>query len=421
MKPRMLSARALIIGAAVLAALHAAVYPVHRDPGTLAVLWCVNCFALAMGLTYREWMSRARLAGYVMGYLALAALVLVAVRSPLLFAIFGLLYAALYRVPKALGYLLILVFSVILVPAYWFQTLVLLSALYAVIVQMLPQRYHRFSMSAFAFGFVLMAAVLLPLLYLALQSSPQTLWVSASRSDFLASLGNSFLTSTVSTLVVLVFGVPLAYGMARLDFRGKEVMNSLIDLPILIPQSVAGIAILVLLGPKAPAGHFLQEHFGIEVAGSYLGIIACQIFVSCPFLIRNAMNAFEEMGPQLESVSRTLGASPLSTFFRISLPLGSGAIFSGSILTWARAISETGSLMVLAYRPFTVPVYSFDVFTQYGLDEARPAAIVLLIVCLWAFLVLRWMRASWTGGLIGARRAGPRSAALPQERRAEAQ
>ena len=101
---------------------------------------------------------------------------------------------------------------------------------------------------------------------------------------------------------------------------------------------------------------------------------------------------------------RLSSASPLSTFFRVSLPLASGAIFSGSILTWARAISETGSLMVLAYRPFTVPVYSFDVFTQYGLDEARPAAIVLLIVCLWAFLVLRWMRANWTGGLMRARR-----------------
>jgi molybdate/tungstate transport system permease protein len=403
MSAPLLPGRSLALGVAVLAALHAAAYAVYRDPGTLVVMWCANCFALAMGLMYARTMSRARVAGYVVGYLGLLALMVGAARSPLLFVVFGLLYAALYRVPRALGYLLILAFSVILVPAYWFQMLVLLSALYAVVVQMLPQRYHRFSVVAFGFGFALIAAVLLPLLYLALQSSPQTLWVSASQGDFLASLGNSFLTSTISTLLVLIFGVPLAYGMARLDFQGKEVMNSLIDLPILIPQSVAGIAILVLLGPKAPAGQFLQEHLGIEVAGSYLGIIACQVFVSCPFLIRSAMNAFEEMGPQLESVSRTLGASPLSTFRRISLPLASGAIFSGAILTWARAISETGSLMVMAYRPFTVPVYSFDVFTQYGLDEARPAAIVLLMVCLWAFIVLRWTRASWTGGLLAAR------------------
>jgi molybdate/tungstate transport system permease protein len=192
--------------------------------------------------------------------------------------------------------------------------------------------------------------------------------------------------------------VPLAYGMARLQFRGRDIINSLIDLPILIPQSVAGIAILVLLGPKAPAGQFLQQYLGVEVSGSYLGIIACQIFVSCPFLIRSAMNAFEEMGPQLESVSRSLGASPLATFWRVALPLASGAVFNGAILTWARAISETGALMVMAYRPMTVPVYSYDVFTQYGLDEARPAAIVLLIVCLWAFIVLRWMRSAWTGG-----------------------
>ena len=323
--------------------------------------------------------------------------------SPLLFAIFGSLYAALYRVPRILGYLLILVVAVVFVPAYWFQTVVIVGALYAVALQVVPQRLHHFQMTAFAFGFVLIAAVLLPLLYLSLQSSPQTLYESARQGDFIEALGNSFLTSTASTLIVLIFGVPLAYGMARLKFHGKEVINSLIDLPILIPQSVAGIALLVLLGAKAPAGRFLQAHFGIEIAGSYLGIMACQIFVSCPFLIRSAMNAFEEMGPQLENVSRTLGATSLSSFFRIPLPMASGAIFSGAILTWARAISETGSLMVLAYRPATVPVYSFEVFTQYGLDESRPAAIVLLMVCLWAFVVLRWTRAHWAGGLLGTR------------------
>lgn len=399
----LLAGRALVVGVVILAALHAGAYTLYPDAGTLTVLWCVNCFALAMGLVYAGRMSRGRLVGYVLGYLALLAFMLLAARAPLLFAIFGLLYAALYRVPKALGYLLILAFSVMLVPAYWFQTLVLLGALYAVVSEVLPQRHHRFSMAAFAFGFVLIAAVLLPLLYLALQSSPQTLYVSATQPDFLAALRNSFLTSSITTVVVLIFGVPFAYGMTRLHFHGKEIMNSLIDLPILVPQSVAGIAILVLLGAKAPAGMFLQQRFGIEVAGSYLGIIACQIFVSCPFLIRSAMNAFEEMGSELENVSRTLGASPLDTFFRVSLPLGSGAIFSGAILTWARAISETGSLMVLAYRPVTVPIYSFDLFSQYGLAEARPAAIVLLMVCLWAFIVLRWTRANWTGGLLGAR------------------
>ncbi len=401
MRGQLLSPKLLVIGLLVLAAIHAAAWAIYPDPGTLAVMFCVNGFVWAMGLIYAGSMPAMRLVWYAVGYGILLGVMVVGAQAPLLLGIFGPLYAALYRTPKILGYLLILAFSVVFIPAYWFQTVVLVSALYAVVVQILPQRHQHFAVGAFAFGFILLAGVLMPLLYLALQSSPQTLWVSATREDFVEALANSFLTSTISTLIVLLFGVPLAYGMARLQFRGKEIINSLIDLPILIPQSVAGIAILVLLGPKAPAGQFLLEHFGLEVSGSYLGIIAAQIFVSSPFLIRSAMNAFEEMGPGLENVSRSLGAPPLSTFTRVVLPLGSGAIFSGAILTWARAISETGALMVLAYRPFTVPVYSFDVFTQYGLDEARPASIVLLIVCLWAFIVLRWMRSSVARGFFG--------------------
>ncbi len=403
MSARRFATKPFVIGLVLLAAAHAIAWAFYPDPGTLVVLFCVNVFALFLGCLYAKVMSRRRIAGYALGYAALFALIMVVARSPLLFAIFGLLYAPLFRRPRALGYLVILVVAVVFVPAYWFQTLILLGALYAVVLQVLPQRHHHFSVAMFAFGFILIAAVLLPLLYLAVQSSPQTLWVSATQPEFLDALGNSFLTSTISTLVVLIFGVPLAYGMARLDFRGREIINSLIDLPILIPQSVAGIAILVLLGPKAPAGELLQTYLGVEVSGSYLGIIACQIFVSCPFLIRSAMNAFEEMGPELESVSRSLGASPMATFRRVALPLASGAVFNGAILTWARAISETGALMVMAYRPMTVPVYSFDIFTQYGLDEARPAAIVLLIVCLWAFIVLRWMRSVWAGGSVKGR------------------
>ncbi|MBD3291724.1 MAG: ABC transporter permease subunit [Armatimonadia bacterium] len=399
MPERTFATAPFLIGVALLTIAHAVAWTMYPDPGTLVVLWCVNVFALFLGVLYAGRMSTSRIAAYAVGYAVLFAVIVGVSHSPLLFAIFALLYAALFRNLKALGYLLILVFSVVFVPAYWFQTLILLSALYAVVLQVIPQRHHHFSVAMFAFGFILIAAVLLPLLYLAVQSSPQTLWVAAKQPEFLGALGNSFLTSTISTLVVLVFGVPLAYGLARLDFRGKDLINSLIDLPILIPQSVAGIAILVLLGPKAPAGELLQQYLGVEVSGSYLGIIACQIFVSCPFLIRSAMNAFEEMGPELENVSRSLGASPLATFRRVSLPLASGAVFSGAILTWARAISETGALMVMAYRPMTVPVYSYDVFTQYGLDEARPAAIVLLIVCLWAFVVLRWARGIWTRGV----------------------
>ncbi|MBC7288596.1 MAG: ABC transporter permease subunit, partial [Armatimonadetes bacterium] len=120
------------------------------------------------------------------------------------------------------------------------------------------------------------------------------------------------------------------------------------------------------------------------------------------FLIRGAMTSFMQMDARLENVSRTLGASPISTFFRVSLPLAAPGIFSGFILTWARAVSETGSIMVIAYRPLTVGTLTFDVFTQYGLEEATPVAVLLVLTCLWAFIVLRWMKSYMT--VLGMRR-----------------
>ena len=361
------------------------------DPGVNLAVACVDLFAF-WHLVQAHRIGGARRAGFfAAGYACLFVLLVVQGAAPLLFAGFGMLYAACFSVPLLLGYLLILVFSVTVLTPYWLQASILFGVLYAIVVPILPKRIARFQLLCFGIGFLLIFAVLLPLLYLCFQVTPQTLLTNVASQEFRRALLTSVVTATISTVVVVVFGVPLAYALARLEFPGKRVFESLIDLPIVIPQSVAGIAILVLLGPKTPVGEFVKQHLGLEVAGSYLGIIVCQIFVSCPFLVRSAANAFRDMGESIEHVSRTLGASPLSTFWRVTLPLASGGIFTGCILTWARAVSEVGSLMVLAYHPFTVSVYTYDMFIQYGLHEARPAAVLLVIVCLWGFLVLRWL------------------------------
>jgi molybdate/tungstate transport system permease protein len=290
------------------------------------------------------------------------------------------------------------------VTPYWIQTTLLAGVFYTVAVPLFPQRTKRFQLVCLGFGFLLIVGIMLPLLYLCFQVTPQTLITSVADSVFRDALLTSVATASLSTAVVLLFGVPLAYAIVRLEFPGKGLLESLIDLPIVIPQSVVGIAILVLLGPKTPVGQFLETRLGIEIAGSWVGIVLCQIFVSSPFLVRSTANAFRDMGPALENVSRTLGASPMSTFLRVSLPLASGGIFTGCILTWARAISEAGSLMILAYHPFTVSVYAYDLFIQYGLQESRPAAVLLVIVCLWGFLVLRWLRSATMGPLFSSDR-----------------
>ncbi len=387
-------------GAAAILGLHLALGLAGAlDIGTNATLVCVDLFAWIQGAAIQRRFGSTRLLLYTAGYLTIFIVFAAIGRAPQLFAAFGLLYAACFQIPLLLGYLLILMGAVVFLTPYWLQTFLLLGLLYSILLPLIHQQRLRFHLFAFAFGFILVAAVTLPIFYLCFQVTPQTLLVSAHSGEFGRALLTSVITASASTLIVLVFGVPLAYAMVRLDFRGRELIDSLIDLPIVIPQSVVGIALLVMLGPKAPIGAFLQHTFGLGISGTYLGIIACQVFVSSPFLIRSAMNAFQDMGPAFDNVSRSLGASPWSTFIRVSLPLASGGIFTGCILTWARAISEVGSLMVLAYRPFTVSIYTYDLFVQYGLQEARPAAVLLVIFCMWGFLLLRWLRSATLGPL----------------------
>ena len=370
------------------------------DLGTSFVLGCANLFALWQAAAIRRCDSERRFITFLAGYFILFVLFVPIARSPLLFASFGMLYAASFRTPLLLGYTLILVASVVFVTPYWIQATLLAGGFYTVAVPLFPQRTKRFHLVCLGVGFLLIAGIMLPLLYLSFQVTPQTLVASGVNPAFRQALWTSIWTASLATLIVLLLGIPLAYAIVRLDFAGKGLLESLIDLPIVIPQSVVGIAILVLLGPKTPVGQFLESRFGIEIAGNWLGIVLCQVFVSSPFLVRSVANAFHDMGPGLENISRTLGASPTSTFIRVSLPLASGGIFTGCILTWARALSEAGSLMILAYHPFTVSVYAYDVFIQYGLQESRPAAVLLVIVCLWGFLVLRWLRSAVSRPLV---------------------
>jgi len=364
-----------------LAALHVAIALAGVDIGVNVAIALANLFALMRARESAEAKGEPGLLVFAAGYGVLVALLLGVARSPLLFVTFAFLYAGAFHVPLLLGYVAIVMLSLVFASPYWVQVAVLLAIPHTIACQVRRRGGDGFAFGAFTVGFVLLAAVVLPIFYLVFQSAPQTLSETARDVDFQRALATTCWTASVSTALVLVLGVPLAYGMARLDFRGKDLIDSLIDLPILIPQSVAGLALMVVFGPKTPVGEFFETRFHLSVSGSALGIIACQVFVSSPFLIRAALNAFGQMDRRLENASRTLGASALATFFRVSIPLSAPAIFDGCILTWARAVSETGSLMVVAYRPLTVGTLSFDTFTQYGLEEARPVAVLLVLVC----------------------------------------
>jgi len=376
----------------ILLGLHFIFFASFVDSGTNAVILAANFLFAFNGVKVYRRESLNKFILYLFGYLLLFVFVFLLSKANLLFAIFVILYSAIFNIRRLLPYLIILIFSLVFVTPYWLQVSVLLGAFYFFADNIYKTTYSRFFVVLFSIGFISIILIIFPILYIFLQVTPQSLLSAFKNNEFQQALFNSLITSGISSLIILIFGVPFAYVMARKNFSGKGVLDNLINLPILIPQTVVGVALLVVLGPKSPVGEFMFKNCRLAIANGYLGIIAAQIFVSSPFLIRSAINAFEGVDQKLEDASRTLGASEFNTFMRISLPLAASGIFSGFILALARALSEVGSLMVIAYHPMTAPIYIYDQFIQYGLSEIQPMAVLLVISCLWAFIGLHWLR-----------------------------
>jgi molybdate/tungstate transport system permease protein len=198
-------------------------------------------------------------------------------------------------------------------------------------------------------------------------------------------------TATVATAIGALAGTPLAYLLARRRFRGHAVLSALLDLPLLIPHPVAGIALLLTLGRATPLGHALL-FFGLRVAGSPTGIVAAMLFVSAPLFLSGARETFARVDARFESVARTLGDSPLAAFRRVTLPLSSRGLIAASIVMWARAVSEFGAIVILTYNPKVASVLSYERFTIYGLGQSLPVAAVLALLALLPLVALRALR-----------------------------
>jgi molybdate/tungstate transport system permease protein len=203
-------------------------------------------------------------------------------------------------------------------------------------------------------------------------------------------------TATTATLLGVLGGTPLAYVLARRDFRGRAVLSAVLDLPLLIPHPVAGIALLLLLGRDSAMGGALLSA-GLRVVGTPLGIVAAMLFVAAPLFISGAREAFAKVDPRYEAVARTLGDTPTRAFLRITLPLSRRGLIASSVVMWARAVSEFGAIVVLTYNPKVASVLSYDRFTSYGLKEALPVAAVLALLALLPLTALRTLRGADDG------------------------
>jgi molybdate/tungstate transport system permease protein len=251
-----------------------------------------------------------------------------------------------------------------------------------------PSRPGGLYLLCWFLGSVLVAFLVIPLIALALTQSGASLADVARMADVRAaivlSLEGAFLSAALTALV----GVPLAYGLARTAFPGKGVIAALIDLPLAVPHTVAGIALLMAFGRQGVLGEPLQA-FGLKFWGTIAGVVVAMLFVSAPYTVNAARIGFEAVDPRLEKIARTLGLGPWRTFLRITLPLARHSIMTGVTLTFARSISEFGAVVILVYYPMTAPVKIYELFLRFGLDQAAGAALLLLIVSLTLFVLLR--------------------------------
>ena len=239
-----------------------------------------------------------------------------------------------------------------------------------------------------AAGLLILAFILLPLLEMAFQPKAEDMYRTILDADVRRAIMLSLYTSGLAAVISLVFGTPLAYLLARRNFFGRKLIESIIDLPIIIPHPVVGIAILSMAGRGHWLGGFLHQ-IGVTIMGSVTGIVAVLTFVGLPFYINTVKNGLESIPPRLENISRSLGAGMTSTFFRVTLPLAWRSMLVGVIMCMARAISEFGAVVIVAYHPMTAPVMVYERFTAYGLKYSQPVAVWLILICLLLFLALR--------------------------------
>ncbi|WP_345305079.1 ABC transporter permease [Candidatus Villigracilis saccharophilus] len=237
-------------------------------------------------------------------------------------------------------------------------------------------------------GGMLLLFIVLPLMSILLGTTPQTLWLALMDEEVLNSIVITFSAAAVATLLAIFTGVPLAFLLARRKFRGKRLLEALVNLPIVIPHTAAGVALLLVFGRRGLLGQWLTP-LGITFTDNFYGIVVGMLFVSLPFLVNLSRESFALVDEELERVALIDGASPWQAFWYVSLPQAWRGVLAGALMMWARGISEFGAVVILAYHPKIVPVLVFERFQGFGLVAAQPVAALLILIALAAFVFLQ--------------------------------
>jgi molybdate transport system permease protein len=233
--------------------------------------------------------------------------------------------------------------------------------------------------------------LLVPLVALIVRVSPGMLLATLLGREVSQAISLSMLTTTISMALAVLGGTPVAYLLARRRFRGRAALDTLIDLPMVLPPSVAGIALLIAFGRRGLLGRYLNDA-SIEVAFTQTAVVLAQTFVAAPLYVKSAIAGFTGVERELEQAAALDGASSLGVFRYVTLPLAWPALFGGAVMTWARALGEFGATIIFAGnfpgRTQTMPLAIYIGF-EIELNVALTLAIVLLAISFGVLLVVK--------------------------------
>jgi len=259
------------------------------------------------------------------------------------------------------------------------------------------RRTHRTPWIIIPLAIVAMLFLVIPLFGLLADTPWTRLPDLLTREVTVTALRLSLITSLAATGIAVVFGVPLAWLLARIDFPGRPVVRALVLLPLVLPPVVGGTALLTALGRRGIIGQPLEELTGFSLPFTTAGVIIAEAFVAMPFLVLTVEGALRGMDRRFEDAAMTLGASRMRVLTRVTLPLIAPGLIAGALLAWARALGEFGATITFAGnfpgRTQTMPLAIYTLLDT-DRDAAIALSVVLLATCIFILLILRdqWLR-----------------------------
>lgn len=252
-----------------------------------------------------------------------------------------------------------------------------------------------------AWGYLALLLVipLAAVVYDGLRAGLGVFWSNITRPVAWHAIKLTLWTAAVMAAINAVMGTLTAYVLVRYEFRGKALINALVDLPLAIPTLVTGVMLVILYGPQAAIGSWLKEQWGLEIIFAPPGIILALLFVSFPFVVRALQPVLLEMDLHQEEMAYTLGASPWLTFRRVLLPAIAPAIASGTLLSFARALGEFGAIIVVAgnfpMRSQTAAVYVLGEIESENPIGASAMSTFLLALAFSLMVAVDWLQRRW--------------------------